>query len=486
MSIPTNSRELVSAALAIRDPYAAAAVYETATPAQRRRLQELMFAERRQALLFARWEHTPAAVLQLLAVTRDEAVKVRLDRNPGTPSKALANLYSEEKRGALVGLIVQHRHAPARLLEAIAADETDPAILKAVSSNPAAGGHALRTLVMRMPGTFDAELAANVSTPPDVLEQIYGRSNVYIRTAVVAHAACPRSVVQLAARESEVSVLRYLARDSRLDLQILARLAFHADAAVRRGAAGNRTLSAALVEHLVEDESAAVRRVIAAREDLPLNGMIRLASDADSWVRRWLGRNPSIPHSLLLQLAQDAEAEVRRAVARNPACRPSLLEQLAGDAEAWVRAGVAYQPNATAEQLRRLADDDSVDVQSGVASHRRTPQPVLRRLVQSAEADVRRGVILNPSARRGTLLLLLEDPYYLHRLLLVRSVALTPEDKWGLCDDPDQSVRFEVFNWFAEFLRHGTRRRSDEVVYGVIKEKDREDIGCSEAGCSAR
>lgn len=486
MSTPASSQDLVNAALAAHDPYAAAGVYETGGTRRRRQLEALMFSERRNALMFARWERTPSAVLQALAASRDDAVKVRLDRNPGTPERALTSLYQGERQPALLGLIAQHRHAPARVLEQMVATATDVGLLKAVSANPAAGAAALRALDARMPGVFDAELASNAATPPDVLERIYGRSNPFVRAAVVAHAGCPRSVVQLAGNEQQVVVLRHLARDRRVDVQLLTRLAGHEDAALRRSVAANPTLPAALVEHMVDDASALVRRALAAREDLSPAAMERLAQDADAWTRGWLARNPHTPLALLQTFAADAETEVRRAVARNPACPLPLLERLAADPEAWVRAAVAYQPNASAELLQRLAEDSAVDVLSGVAAHPRSAQPILHRLAQSDEADVRRGVIHNPGARRDVLLPLLEDPYFLHRLLLVGNAALTARDKWGLWDDPDPAVRFEVFRWFAATLQPGVRHQPVEVVFGITKEKDREDIGCSEAGCGAR
>jgi len=57
---------------------------------------------------------------------------------------------------------------------------------------------------------------------------------------------------------------------------------------------------------------------------------------------------------------------------------------------------------------------------------------------------------LNKSADRETLLPILQDPYYLHRMLLVWNKQLTAEDKWSLHDDPDENVRFAVFKWLGE------------------------------------
>lgn len=457
------------------DPYCVAAVYSIASSEQRKELEAVMFGKRRDALMLARWEHTPAAVLQALAQNiswnrdigsrdRDVAVAVRLDKNPGTPSQALSRLYAGEgndrgKNAALTVLIAQHQHTPTNVLERIAQFDSDIESLKAVSRNPAAERHVLRVLLARMATSqmheiFDKNVAANPSTPADLLEHIYAEGDAYTRVAVIAHANCPQSVIERVLSDDDVPilVLRQLAGDKRLHQDVLAQLAGSADAAVRSGVAANPSLPKALVKWMLNDDSNAVRRAIAVRPDLTAASIKRLMTDADTWVRLWLGRNPVVSRTVLEKLSADAVGDVRRAVARNPRCPVKLLGVLAKDENAWVRSAVAYQNNAPKHLLVALAEDMDIDVLSGVAANAHTPQPILQKLAASPEADVRRGVILNRKATRTTLLPLLEDPYYLHRLMLAASPKLKAADKWLLCDDPDAKVRFAAFRWFATKL----------------------------------
>lgn len=449
MSLPRAAADLVQAAIAARDPYSAAGAYVLANEEEKRQLEQIMFTERRNALMFARWEHTPPQVLMALSKSGDASVQLRLDRNPGTPALALCSLYGGTKQKTLVELIARHSHTPSEILEGIADHDTEAACLKAISQNQAASAVALRMIEERVSARFDSELAVNPGTPADVLERLYGRGDGYVRAAVIAHASCPPALLQRAASDTDVHVLRQLAHKPDLDAALLERLAKHVDAGVRRGAAGNTAISQTLLAALACDASSAVRRAMAARADLPLKLMKLLAVDDDNWVRQWLARNPMLPVRMMGKLATDSEMEVRRAVARNPKCPGRLLKLLSEDASPWVRSGVAYQPNASAYLLSRLAQHEEVDVLSGVASNAHTPQKILQRLVESEEADVRRGVILNRSAKRSTLLPLLQDPYYLHRMLLIGNKELNLKDKWGLHDDPDHSVRFVVFKWFS-------------------------------------
>jgi hypothetical protein len=448
--VPARVEDLAALALVTGDLHAAAAVYEAASPKLRERLAAMMFSQRRNALMLARWEHTPPSVLARLTGYSDTAIRLRLDKHAGTPSQALADLYRDEKQIALIRLIAQHRQAPSDLLTRLAATSDDDEVLKAVAGNPAAGGDALESISRRMPKAFDSDMAANAAAPAKVLEAIYRRGNAYLRAAVAGHPHCPASVIALATDETEPVVLRQAARDGRIGEAAINRLAVHPDAGVRRGIAGNAATPGDVIEQLARDEAAVVRRCIAAREDLAPPLMQCLANDADHWVRQWLARNPATPDGLLQALARDEEAEVRRAVGRNARCPELLLMQLAEDNDPWVRAAVAYHANAKPALLNKLAEDDSVDVLSGVASNPNTPQTVLRTLARHPEDDVRRGVILNRKAGRNTLLPLLQDPYYLHRMLLIGNAALHADDKWGLHDDPDPTVRFAVFKWFAD------------------------------------
>lgn len=454
LKAPNTAADLVRVVVQTGDPYCAAAVYGIASSEQRKVLEAIMFGKRRDALKLARWEHTPAAVLQALSNGSDAGVEVRLDKNPGTPSRALSQLYAGEhsvggRNAVLTVLIAQHQHTPIDVLEKIAQFDDDMESLKAVSRNSAANGHVLKMLIDRMPGVFDRNVVANPSTPADLLEQIYVGSDAFIRAAAIAHANCPQSLVDLALSDDDVLVLRQLARDKRLDKDMLARLANNADAAVRCGVASNPASPKALIRQLLNDEACSVRRAVAARADLTAASIKRLMHDTDRWVRQWLGRNPIASRKVMETLATDSEMDVRRAVARNPRCPTRLLDALAKDENAWVRSAVAYQSNAPRRLMVVLAEDIDIDVLSGVASNLHTPQTILQRLAASPEADVRRGVILNRNANRATLLPLLEDPYYLHRLLLAVSTKLKEVDKWQLCEDPDSMVRFAAFRWFA-------------------------------------
>ena len=455
---------LVNRAIKTSDVYCAAAVYGIATNKKRKVLEVIMFAKRRDALMLARWEHTPAAVLQALSennagtVKLDSAITLRLDKNPNTPAQALSNLYVEgindsKKNTSLTLLIAQHQHTPANVLASIVQFDSSLENLKAVSRNPAVSEQVLRCLVGHQPNTelykvFDKNVATNPSAPADVLTLIYMRGDAFSRAAVIAHTNCSQSLLEQAVNDNELLVQRQLARKCS-QVVVLARMAMSKDTAVRCGVATNRHSPRALIGHLLSDTACAVRRAIAIRSDLSAASIKCLKNDADHWVRSWLARNPIVSRNDLKKLSADPCYEVRRAVARNPRCPIALLKVLAKDENAWARSAVAYQQNAPKRLMVALARELDIDVLSGVAANGHTPQRILQELVVNSEADVRRGVILNTKAKRKTLLPLLEDPYYLHRLLLVGNPMLKERDKWPLCEDPDFNVRFAAFKWFA-------------------------------------
>ncbi len=462
MGIPNNADDLVKLAIKTGDVYIAAAVHEIATGNDKTQLESLMFGKRRNALMLARWDHTPASALQALSNSTDRAVVLRLDKNPNTPSHAMPNLYSEKEEGfkrnlSLTMLIAQHKHTPISILECIAKFDNDIESLMAVSKNPTVNADVLRILMDRMAASQKYELlkknvAGNPSATADLLKEIYSEGDGHTRASVISHANCPLLLIEHAINDDDVMVMRQLATDKRLTKAILTRLILCKDKAVRCGVASNFALSKVLIKQLVFDDIDAVRRVIAAREDLTIANIMHLMNDRDHWVRMWLARNPIVSRKVLERLSIDKHADVRRAVARNPRCPIGLLKILANDENSWVRSAVAYQHKSPGSLMEALSEDTDIDVLSGVANNPHTPQRVLKKLIASPEADIRRGVILNHKANRNTLLPLIEDPYYLHRLMLVASSKLKEKDKWHLRNDPDYQVRFVVFKWLVNRL----------------------------------
>jgi len=469
MTVLKTKTDLVRKVIETGDVYCAAAVYDIANNTERSELKYLMFSKRRNALLLARWEHTPASVLLALfednlnasasANYSDNAILIRLGKNPNTPAQALSQHYEYEKstkqRLNLMELVARHQHTPIVVLENIARFDSDIESLKALSRNASANENILTTLVNRMPHKFDKNVAAHSSASADLLMLIYGRADVYTRAIVIMHENCPLSLIKNA--ECDVNlpliVLRPLAKDVRLSKHFLIKLLVNKDSVVRYGVASNLATPKVQITQLLNDTSVSVRRAIASRNDLTIASIKVLMNDKDAWVRQWLARNLRVPSKLLKQLSKDTQIDVRRAVARNPRCPVELLNVLAKDKSAWVRSAVAYQKRTPMRLMRLLAEDTDIDVLSGVANNQNTLQNILQKLALSIDADIRRAVILNLNATRKTLLPLLEDSYYLHRLMLIERPQLKDQDIWHLCDDPDYQVRFMAFRHFANKLQ---------------------------------
>ena len=458
MRVKKTAYTLVDKAISSGDVYSAAAVYGISDGRRRKLLENMVFSKRKELLRLASWEHTPTEVLQLLSDSEDAFVTLRLCKNPKTPSQALTDLYVKSFKGISKGInlttpIAKHQHAVTNLLAIITHVNEDLETLKAISQNPSANGQLLMELLSYQPQdekykVFDKNIASNPSASSEALKVIYDRGDAYARAAVIAHANCPPLLLSDAESDSNVLVQRKVARKC-VKLEVLANLVENKDTAVRCGVASNELSPQSLIKTLMDDSSFEVRRMLAKRCDLQVADIDRLMNDEDSWVRLWIARNKITPLRVLKVLSYDTCHEVRRAVASNPRCPVFLLETLAKDNNAWVRSAVAYQEKSPMRILVELAKESDIDVLSGVANNKHTPQNILEELVQSSEPDIRRGVILNRNARRTTLMPSLEDPYYLHRLMLVNNPMLNAMDKVQLCEDPDFNVRFAAYSWFA-------------------------------------
>jgi hypothetical protein len=452
----TSATALVSLALKNGEPYSAAGVYTLADKADRKKLERNMFDKRRNALLLARWEHTPTSVLEALSCKPENAIVARLNRNPNTSAKTLSKFYEDRKddNKSLRLLIAQHRHTSNRVLKKIAQFECDVASLLAVSKNTSVDREVLQILLRRFAvhpqlDLLQKNIAENLSTPAVLLEKLYQKGDEYVRAAVIGHANCSLSLLNKAINEKNILIQRVIAADRRLHEDVVMHLSVHDDGLVRCAVALNKSAPKHAIEQLAQDECKLVRRAVAARKDLTESSVMQLIEDDDSWVRQKLARNPTVSIKVLQRLAKDKQADVRRGVARNLTCPAELLKLLAGDKDYWVRSAVAYQPKTPKEVLEELVESAEVDILSGVANNANTPQRLLKKLASSNEPDIRRGVILNRGATRLTLLPLLEDAYYLHRMMLMINPVLKDEDKRHLCIDPDLQVRFTAFKYFA-------------------------------------
>ena len=474
MGTPNGCDALVAAAIANADVYSAAGAFAAAklSSENTEALATILFAKRRDALRLARWEHTPASVLQAIGdrANNDQMLQTRLMKNQNSPMAGEIVEQTEVLDRSLLGLVAQHSQAPKALLVRLAIEDQDVMLLKAIARNPASDAEVLATLIQREPIKLASEIVSNPAASTEMLEMLYQKGDVYIKSAVLGHerlvahqslmspdfmnkvqvdAGLRSGRTGLSSKQDQLLLQRQLAKFD-LPMGLLKTLSQSEDSAVRAAVANNPAFVD--VHLMISDEAPAVRRAIAAREDLSINQMQSLSMDKDVWVRVWLARNAAIDRNTMVYLAQDEENEVRRGVARNTRCPLSLLEKFAVDDSAWVRAAVAYQANASADLLVQLATDRDVDVLSGVAANSHTPKANLQVLARHDEADVRRGVILNKAADRETLLPMLQDAYYLHRMLLVWNKQLSTTDKWSLHDDPDENVRFAVFKWFGDMF----------------------------------
>lgn len=432
------------------EPYSAAALYPAASARERSALAAQAFSSRRHRLTLAGAPFVAPAVLDAIAHDlADEALKLRLARNPATPGATLTALWrTAVKADRLSRLLARHRRTPQVVLAEIAASVDEVDTLRALCENAGAGADVLDAVHERHSGVFRRVLAVNLATQASTLRALWDEgSEDAVRMQILLHPHCPPELLETLP-ESPLQ-RRGLAQQPRTPASVLSALASDVDVPVRRAAAANAATPIDALAHALTDADAAVRRVLAARRDLPPQWVEHLAVDADEWVRRNLGRNPACDAAVLARLATDSATEVRRSVARHPHCPPALQEGLAADPEPWVQAAVAYRDDLAPRLLRRLARSTDVDVLAGVARSTSASPYLLRRLAGHESDDVRRAVILNPQAPLAVLRVLSRDPYALHRAMVVEHANFSPAARWRMRADPDVQVRYRVFAFFA-------------------------------------
>lgn len=178
---------------------------------------------------------------------------------------------------------------------------------------------AARSAIRRDPLVL-AALAANPSTPPDVLSNLAGSDAPEL-------ARVPRpwlSKLLLRSAGEPQSVLSLLARNPATPAAALARLASNPEASVRAAVALRQDTPPDVLARLARDPEPAVRLTVAANRSTAPSVLEALARDRDADTRIFVATNPNVPVSALDLLAHDPDEKVRTYAARalqNPSRR---------------------------------------------------------------------------------------------------------------------------------------------------------------------
>ncbi|WP_139146571.1 hypothetical protein [Arthrobacter sp. SW1] len=229
-----------------------------------------------------------------------------------------------------------------------------------------------------------AAVAANTSTPANVLEALSADSDEYVRIRASGNESTPPTAINA--------------------------LSHDASPKVRQVIAGRVILAPGVLERLLEDESHGVRG-IALSNPGAREVFCRRGESFDDAVAEFNEQQAPVPASrtTLLEKAADKRADVRLTVAFDPETDADILAFLGGERRSkQVRRAVAANPNAQANLLASLAEDSDAPVRQAVAFNGATPARVLADLA-GRSIDLALVVALNPDAPDEVLELLADD-----------------------------------------------------------------------------
>ncbi|NUP22664.1 MAG: PE-PGRS family protein [Streptomyces sp.] len=172
------------------------------------------------------------------------------------------------------------------------------------------------------------------------------------------------------------------------DHDAMRRLAASSHPLVRRSVARARRLPPDVVERLARDEDRVVQLFLAEScDDAPADMLLRVAQ----W---WTGSptspdrphsHPNFPRENLLRYADDPDPRMRRLALDAPESTPELVERLSRDPSDEVRYRAAADPRLSPAAAARLLEDPHDDVRHCAALHPNLPVRLLTRLLRSAD-----------------------------------------------------------------------------------------------------
>ena len=285
-----------------------------------------------------------------------------------------------------------------------------------------------------------SSLARNPSTPVELLEKWVEDERCFVRKCIAQNPSTPTEILEKIAyneyweytekgkREellAPVDELEGLARNPSTPVKILEKLAENDDYVIKSTLANNPSTPVKILEKLAQDEEQLIRFFVAMNESTPIAILKKLAKDEVKSVRSAVAANSSAPEDILKEFAQEGDFE--RNLARNPSTPVEILERLAE------------------EELEKLEIDESeeaiVNVESAslisifnLASNPSTPLQTLEKLRQLAERlgetkdtqKLKAQLALNPSTPIEILEDLLQDKkmyIYLIRNPVIQTLA---------------------------------------------------------------
>lgn len=244
-----------------------------------------------------------------------------------------------------------------------------------------------------------ASVAANPTTPPDLIETLSRHPHGPIREALTHQDLIPEQVRRLA-HDADPTVRRAIATRPGLPDDLIRSLAADPDQAVRtaieeyayvddddraalelsetdlprairwarsdnprlrRRSAAVPGLPSDLVAILTDDPDPAVRRELATNHpDAP--GELLLRCFLEGQARHVLPARPRFPVHGLARFADHEDPQVRRLALRDPALDPSVAERLTRDRSERVRTAAARCPLLPADRIAALLDDPELAV----------------------------------------------------------------------------------------------------------------------------
>ncbi|TXS42379.1 HEAT repeat domain-containing protein [Streptomyces sp. uw30] len=251
----------------------------------------------------------------------------------------------------------------------------------------------------------------------------------------------PRSVYETL--ESKARVLE----SSRLERDLAAHLARHGEDDERRALARNPRLDADLVALLGEDPDEAVRFLVSTRADLTEDQRAGIRIDFDPGVHHheldWVVALHK-DHDAMRRLAASTHPLVRRSVARARHLPPDVVDRLARDEDRVVQLFLAEScDDAPADMLMRVWQwwDGSLSTPDRPRSHPNFPRQDLLRHADDPNPRMRRLALDDPESTPELVERLSRDPSREVRYRAATDPRLSPVAAALLLEDPHDSVR---------------------------------------------
>jgi phage tail protein X len=337
---------------------------------------------------------SPDILTEIHADVDDACRRYRGQALPSTLLKELADASAGDL--AVQQFLATFAETPSKVLEQLAAESQDEAILALLAAHPRTPRTVLRDLIEKGSEVVRETVAANRLVSPQVAAGLTRDPSSRVRIRLAANPGAPMRVLVDLASDPDPAVRGALLKQKQLDYDVLEKLLNDPDPLVQARTVMTAPLPDRLPLEWADADDEEQQALLLLRKDLGDAVLESLCFSPHRDIQLAALQRRVLYPDELLGWAENGSPEIRCLIAADISLPEEIQVVIAGDAEAAVRTALAGNPSLKEEPARRLLHDPEPAVLAALASNPYLAETVVLTLAQLNHPEISAALATRP------------------------------------------------------------------------------------------